>query len=54
MQKASKEEVCDATQKSDNEAKKQDDLDDLSGNIIKSPLVGTFYAAPSEGAQATL
>ena len=27
-------------------------MDDLSGNIIKSRLVGTFYAAPSEGAQA--
>lgn len=24
----------------------------ISGNIVKSPLVGTFYAAPSEGAEA--
>lgn len=25
---------------------------EISGNIVKSPLVGTFYAAPSEGAEA--
>lgn len=39
-------------QKTESIVEKQDDLEDLSGNIIKSPLVGTFYTAPSEDADA--
>lgn len=41
-----------APQKTESIVEKQDALEDLSGNIIKSPLVGTFYAAPSEDADA--
>ena len=29
---------------------KQNETKDVQGNIIKSPLVGTFYAAPAEDA----
>lgn len=39
-------------QKTESIVEKQDTLEDLSGNIIKSPLVGTFYTAPSEDADA--
>lgn len=39
-------------QKTESIVEKQDALEDLSGNIIKSPLVGTFYTAPSEDADA--
>ncbi len=39
-------------QKTESIIEKQDALEDLSGNIIKSPLVGTFYTAPSEDADA--
>lgn len=41
-----------APQKTEDIVEKTMDLEDLSGNIIKSPLVGTFYAAPSEEADA--
>lgn len=41
-----------APQKTESIVEKQDALEDLSGNIIKSPLVGTFYTAPSEDADA--
>lgn len=30
---------------------KQNETKDVQGNIIKSPLVGTFYAAPAENAE---
>ncbi|MFV2055932.1 MAG: acetyl-CoA carboxylase biotin carboxyl carrier protein, partial [Thiohalomonadales bacterium] len=29
-----------------------DETEELSGHIIKSPMVGTFYRAPSPGAKA--
>ena len=31
-------------------ADRADDTQKLTGNIVKSPLVGTYYAAPAEGA----
>lgn len=34
------------------EAKKTEAFEALNGNIIKSPLVGTFYAAPAQDAEA--
>ncbi len=30
----------------------QEPIEEKGGNLVKSPLVGTFYAAPSEDAQA--
>lgn len=38
-------------QKDENVQKTNDTSCELSGNIVKSPLVGTFYAAPAEDAK---
>ena len=46
--------TCEKTQISEevNINKEQSVKDEPKGNIVKSPLVGTFYAAPSEDAAA--
>jgi acetyl-CoA carboxylase biotin carboxyl carrier protein len=40
-----------ATQSTAAPGKAEDEVEQLSGHAIKSPMVGTFYAAPSPGAK---
>lgn len=35
-----------------NTVEESNNVNNLSGNIVKSPLVGTFYAAPAEDAES--